>query len=125
MLNPLQFPKAMTTPPSRPLFPENSPDPAGEFPIGVKEYIFYLLFQAARHRDMAVDALLGPIGLSLPAWRAMLVVRRIENCTMKALARYSSMDRTTLTRTVVRRSASSMPSSRSRFNPITRLMAWS
>ncbi len=36
----------------------------------------------------------------MPGWRALAVVRRIDDCTMKALARYSSIDRTTLTRTV-------------------------
>jgi DNA-binding MarR family transcriptional regulator len=79
--------------------PDNSVDPLGEFPLGAPEYFFYLLFQASRQRDLAFDAALAPIGLSLVQWRALASVRRIENCTMSALARYSGVERTTLTRT--------------------------
>jgi DNA-binding MarR family transcriptional regulator len=78
--------------------PDNSVDPLGEFPLGAPEYFFYLLFQTARQRDLAFDAVLASIGLSLVQWRALASVRRIENCTMSALARYSGVERTTLTR---------------------------
>jgi len=85
---------------TRTAYPENSVDPDGEFPMGDKEYFFYLLFQAARQRDLAVEERLEDLGLNLPGWRALAVMRRIDDCTMKALARYSTIDRTTLTRTV-------------------------
>ena len=38
--------------------------------------------------------------LSMAQWRVLAIVRRIEGCTMSLLARYSTIDRTTLTRAV-------------------------
>jgi DNA-binding MarR family transcriptional regulator len=80
--------------------PPNSIDPDGEFPLGPPEYFFYLLFQAARHRDLNFDRDLAPTGLNLAQWRSLAIIRRIEGCTMSLLARYSTVDRTTLTRSV-------------------------
>lgn len=77
---------------------ENSSDPLGEFPVGTAEYFIYLLWQAARQRDLLVDNALKDVGLNLVQWRALAVVRRIENCTMSALSRYSGVERSTLTR---------------------------
>jgi DNA-binding MarR family transcriptional regulator len=68
--------------------------------MDVAEYYFYLLFQAARHRDLYFDGELAPIGLNLAQWRSLAIVRRLESCTMTALARYSTIERTTLTRAV-------------------------
>ena len=75
-------------------------DPTGEFPADVPEYFFYLMFMANRHRDLAFDAALAPIGLTLNQWRSLSVIRRRPSCTMKDLARYTTIDRTTLTRSV-------------------------
>jgi len=72
----------------------------GGFPPGAPEYFFHLLFQAAHRRDILSDALLEAVGLNLMQWRVLAVARRIENCTMTSLARYSGSERTTLTRTV-------------------------
>ena len=80
--------------------PPNSVDPDGEFPLGPPEYFFYLLFQAARQRDLFFARELEPVGLNLPQWRSLAIIRRMESCTMTALARYSSVERTTLTRSV-------------------------
>ncbi|HEX3367477.1 MarR family transcriptional regulator [Phenylobacterium sp.] len=80
--------------------PPNSVDPDGEFPLGPPEYFFYLLFQAARQRDLFFDRELAPVGLNLAQWRSLAIIRRLESCTMTALARYSTVDRTTLTRAV-------------------------
>jgi DNA-binding MarR family transcriptional regulator len=79
---------------------DNSLDPDGEFPLGPPEYFFYLLFQAARQRDLFFDRELAPIGLNLAQWRSLAIVRRLETCTMTSLARYSTVERTTLTRAV-------------------------
>lgn len=75
-------------------------DPKGEFPIGASAYLFYLLFQAARLRDLHDDRKLAAAGLNLHRVRILAVIRRIENCSMKDLALFSAMDRTTLTRAV-------------------------
>lgn len=75
-------------------------DKAGEFPLGASAYLFYLLFQVARQRDLHYDRELATAELSLHRWRILAVIRRIENCSMKDLALYSAMDRTTLTRSV-------------------------
>jgi len=79
---------------------DNSVDPTGEFPLGPTEYLFYLVFQASRQRDLFFDRALAPLGLNLPRWRTLAVIRRIEHCSMKDLALYAAVDRTTLTRAV-------------------------
>lgn len=78
----------------------NSVDPDREFPLGPPEYFFYLLFQAARQRDLYFDRELAPVGLNLAQWRSLAIVRRLESCSMTALARFSTVERTTLTRAV-------------------------
>lgn len=83
-----------------PQIPGHSIDPTGEFPLGAPEYLFYLLFQAARQRDLRFDRALAGIGLNVHRWRTLAIIRRIENCAMKDLALYSAVDRTTLTRAV-------------------------
>ena len=75
-------------------------DTAGEFPFALSRYIFYVLFHAARQRDAVFDTMAPPGSLSLQRWRTLAVIRRIENCSMKDLALFTSVDRTTLTRTV-------------------------
>jgi MarR family transcriptional regulator, lower aerobic nicotinate degradation pathway regulator len=79
---------------------DNSFDSTGEFPMGVSEYFFYLLFLTARYRDQALDKVLARTGLNVARWRTLAVIRRIENCTMSQLARFAGVDRTTLTRSV-------------------------
>jgi len=88
--------------PTRPNVPviDNSSDPNGEFPLAPVEYYFYLLGVASRRRDLALGAALAPTGLSTDQWRALAVIRRSQGCSMKALALYTAIDRTTLTRTV-------------------------
>ncbi len=79
---------------------DKSIDPAGEFSMNVPEQLFYLLFQIVRHRDSGFEVELAPIGLTVARWRTLAIVRRMDGCTMKELARYSTVDRTTLTRSV-------------------------
>jgi DNA-binding MarR family transcriptional regulator len=80
----------------------NPVDPTGEFFIEASAYLFYLLFQASRQRDLHYDRKLAALGLNLHRWRILAVIRRIENCSMKDLALFGAVDRTTLTRTVDR-----------------------
>lgn len=80
--------------------PDNSVDPAGEFPLGPHEYFFYLLFQAARQRDLQFNRTLKPSGLNVALFRSLAIIRRLEACTMSRLALFSTIERTTLTRSV-------------------------
>lgn len=84
----------------KPQPPDNSLDPPREFPLGVAEYFFYLQFQIARQQDLVFGQAVTEAGLNLHRWRTLAVIRRIENCSMKDLALYSAIDRTTLTRAV-------------------------
>jgi DNA-binding MarR family transcriptional regulator len=64
-----------------------------------EEWFFYLLFQTVRRRDQAFGVALEALGLNLPKWRAMSVINRLSGCTMNELAEFTTIDRTTLTRT--------------------------
>lgn len=75
-------------------------DPEGEFIADVPVYLFLMLFQAVRRNDAAGDKALRAMGLSLVSWRALLIIDRLQPCTMNELAGASAVDRTTLTRTV-------------------------
>ncbi|HEY3949182.1 MarR family transcriptional regulator [Phenylobacterium sp.] len=79
---------------------DNSVDPEGEFPLGAPEYFFYLVFQTARQRDLQFDRILKPAGLTVALWRSLAIIRRLDGCTMSQLARYSTVERTTLSRAV-------------------------
>ena len=68
--------------------------------MGTPEYFFYLLYLAARRRDLALDAALAPTGLTVARWRTLAIIRRIDGCAMSVLARFSTVERTTLTRSV-------------------------
>lgn len=85
----------MSEPPRR-----KSVDETGEFIADAREYFFLSLFQAMRRRDAAFELALKPSGLTLTTWRAILIIYRLQPCTMNDLARISTVERTTLTRTV-------------------------
>lgn len=85
----------MTRPPRR-----RSVDPTGEFIADVRESFFLALYQAMRRRDAAFERALKPSGLTVATWRAMLIINRLQPCTMNDLARISTVERTTLTRTI-------------------------
>jgi DNA-binding MarR family transcriptional regulator len=89
-------------PMARKLQPETLKRPPDEVAEGPPpaDYFFYLVFQAARRRDEFCDRVLKPIGLNVAQWRSLAIIRRLEVCTMTALARYSTVERTTLTRAV-------------------------
>jgi DNA-binding MarR family transcriptional regulator len=64
-----------------------------------EEWFFYLMFQTVRRRDLAFADALEAMGLNLPKWRALSVINRLSGCTMNELAEFTTIDRTTLTRT--------------------------
>ena len=67
---------------------------------GFDEYLFYLFTQIynRRNRDFAPE--LELTGLTIAEWRALSVINRLEGCLMSELAEFTTVDRTTLTRTV-------------------------
>jgi len=64
-----------------------------------EEWFFYLMFQTVRRRDQVFGVALEELGLNLPKWRALSVISRLSGCTMNELAEFTTIDRTTLTRT--------------------------
>ena len=72
----------------------------GEVGEGFDEYLFYLLHQVANRRNRDFAAPLDALGLNLQLWRAMSTINRLESCLMSELAEFTTVDRTTLTRTV-------------------------
>jgi len=81
-------------------FKSYMPDPEGEFPAAAPEYLLYMLFQTSRRREAQVDAVLEPMGLSANRARTLTIIRRLEGCSMNTLARFTAIERTTLTREV-------------------------
>ncbi len=77
-----------------------SRDPEGEFLTDVPVFLFLLVFQALRRNDARNEKALRDIGLSMVLWRALLIIDRMQPCTMNDLARVSAVERTTLTRTI-------------------------
>lgn len=75
-------------------------DPKGEFRSDLPEYFFMMLFQVLRRQDLESEKLLKPLGLTYAAWRALFIIERMQPSTMNELARVSTVERTTLTRTL-------------------------
>jgi DNA-binding MarR family transcriptional regulator len=78
----------------------NSTDPTGEFPVAPQDYIFFLQLFIVRLRNIAMDEALEPLGVNLARHRAMVILDGFQPCTMRELAEFSVIDRTTMTRTV-------------------------
>ena len=70
------------------------------FGLGASEYIFYLMLQATRRREVALGEALEKIGLTVPKFRALIVISRLKSAVTSEVAHLSSVDRTTLTRTI-------------------------
>jgi DNA-binding MarR family transcriptional regulator len=64
------------------------------------EYLGYLLTQVQNRRVRAFAPYLETLGLSTAHWRALSTINRLEGCLMSELAEFTTVDRTTLTRTV-------------------------
>jgi DNA-binding MarR family transcriptional regulator len=80
--------------------PASTVDPEGEFPLDLTTYVFHLFTVVARHREARLEAALKPLGLNVSRHRALSSVDRLAHCTMRELAEFVAVDRTTLTRTV-------------------------
>ncbi len=73
-------------------------DPGIDFLAGLPEQVVYLLYQVHRRREAAITEALETGGLPLTIWRMLLALQRMQPCTMNALARYATVERTALTR---------------------------
>lgn len=76
------------------------PDPEGEFPFEVSEYIIQALHRIARVRDSELEAAMAPLGLNATRYRILVALVRAGSCTMSDLATLIGYDRTTLARAV-------------------------
>ena len=75
--------------------------PNGEaYPFQAPTYLFHLLVAIDRQRDLRLDERMRSLGLTVPRYRAIGVIARLEPCTMSELADYSVVERTTMTRIV-------------------------
>lgn len=77
-----------------------APDPAGEFPFEVSEYILQAVHRIARARDVEFEAALAPLKLNVTRYRVLVAVVRAGTCTMTDLAALIGYDRTTLARAI-------------------------
>jgi DNA-binding MarR family transcriptional regulator len=80
--------------------PASTVDPKGEFPLDLTTYVFHLFTVVARHREARLEAALKPLSLNVSRHRALSSIERLAPCTMRELAEFVAVDRTTLTRTV-------------------------
>ena len=71
-----------------------------DFLTALPEQLFYLVYQVHRRRDQAIEALLKETGVGMMGWRVILAINRMEPCSMNELARYTTIERTTLTRSL-------------------------
>ena len=77
-----------------------APDPTGEFPFEVSEYIIQAIHRIARARDIEFETALAPLSLNVTRYRVLVAVVRAEGCTMSDLAVLIGYDRTTLARAI-------------------------
>jgi len=88
----------MTKPPAK--RPTDTTTPPADTRQVLAEYAGYMLQLATRLREAALDAQLAPAGLTITRLRVLAIIDRRKACNMGELAFLSSIDRTTLTRTV-------------------------
>ena len=65
-------------------------------------HVFYWLTQVIGARDRELTQGLREFGLRVPEWRVLASLYARQHCTMSEVAELSTIDRTTLTRTVDR-----------------------
>jgi DNA-binding MarR family transcriptional regulator len=79
---------------------DKRPRPRSAPPFRLEAHLFYYFSQILARRTRALNAELRPFGLDYPRWRVLAVLNENPDCSMQRLADASSVDRTTLTRTV-------------------------
>lgn len=71
-----------------------------DFLAETPERLFYLVYQVHRRREVAIEQELKTVGLPMGVWRTLLAVQRMEPCSMNELARYTTLERSSLTRSL-------------------------
>ena len=66
----------------------------------LEDHLFFYFSQILARRTRAINAKLRPYGLDYPRWRVLAVLQEHSGATMGQLADLTSVDRTTLTRTL-------------------------
>jgi DNA-binding MarR family transcriptional regulator len=66
----------------------------------LEDHLFFYFSQILARRTRAINARLRPYGLDYPRWRVLAVLQEHPGATMGQLADLTSVDRTTLTRTL-------------------------
>jgi DNA-binding MarR family transcriptional regulator len=66
----------------------------------LEDHLFFHFSQILARRTRAINARLRPYGLDYSRWRALAVLQEHPGATMGELADLTSVDRTTLTRTL-------------------------
>jgi DNA-binding MarR family transcriptional regulator len=66
----------------------------------LEDHLFFYFSQILARRTRAINARLRPFGLDYPRWRVLAVLQEHSGATMGELADLTSVDRTTLTRTL-------------------------
>ena len=69
-------------------------------PFRLEGHIFYYFSQILARRNRALNIDLRVFGLDYQRWRVMAVLNEEAGCSMLKLADHTSVDRTTLTRTL-------------------------
>ncbi len=69
-------------------------------PVLPPEYFFYLQYHLVKQRELVLGEVLGQLGLTIPKWRILSILNRLEESSMGLVADFCAIDRTTLTRTV-------------------------
>jgi MarR family transcriptional regulator, organic hydroperoxide resistance regulator len=66
----------------------------------LEDHLFFYFSQILARRTRAINTRLRPYGLDYPRWRVLAVLNEHSGATMGRLADLTSVDRTTLTRTL-------------------------
>ena len=66
----------------------------------LEDHLFFYFSQILARRTRAINARLRPHSLDYPRWRVLAVLHEHSGATMGELAELTSVDRTTLTRTL-------------------------
>ena len=66
----------------------------------LEDHLFFYFSQILARRTRAINAQLRPYGVDYPRWRVLAVLQEHSGATMGQLADLTSVDRTTLTRTL-------------------------
>jgi DNA-binding MarR family transcriptional regulator len=72
----------------------------GSIGEGQDEYHFYLITQVHSRNVRDFSPVLDRFGLTIALWRSLSTINRLGGCLMSELSEFTTVDRTTLTRTV-------------------------